>query len=125
MRHLHPLRMLRYMNHFNESAPEKIPYVMARFHEETLRIYNVLEIRLSGRYTGTPRDYPAGNWKGKYSFADIGTWTYVRSWKFAKFTEHDMASFPHLLRWINPVAEKPAVQRGKSGFYDSEENLES
>ena len=43
-----------------------------RFKKETLRVYGVLEIRLSGKYTGEPRDYLAGSGKGKYSVADIG-----------------------------------------------------
>lgn len=33
-----------------------------------------MEIRLSGKYTGEPREYLAGNGKGKYSVADIGAW---------------------------------------------------
>lgn len=42
-----------------------------RFKNETLRVYGVLEIRLSGKYTGEPREYLAGKGKGKYSLADI------------------------------------------------------
>ena len=43
-----------------------------RFKKETLRVYGVLEIRLSGKYTGESRDYLAGSGKGKYSVSDIG-----------------------------------------------------
>jgi glutathione S-transferase len=35
-----------------------------------------------------------------------------------------MASFPHLLGWIARVAERLAVVRGISNFYDSDENPE-
>lgn len=45
-----------------------------RFKKETLRVFGVLEIRLSGKYTGEEREYLAGAGKGKYSVADIGTW---------------------------------------------------
>ena len=45
-----------------------------RFKKETLRVFGVLEIHLSGKFTGEPRDYLAGNGKGKYSVADMGTW---------------------------------------------------
>ncbi|THV48170.1 hypothetical protein BGAL_0264g00130 [Botrytis galanthina] len=109
-------------NHFSKSAPEKIPYAISRFKTETLRIYNVLELRLSGHYTAIPRQYLAGAGKGKYSIADIGTWPWVRSWKYAGFTDEEMASFPYLLQWIARIADRPAVQRGISDFYDSEEN---
>jgi glutathione S-transferase len=40
----------------------------------TLRIFGVLEIQLSGKYTGESREYLAGNGKGTYSVADIGAW---------------------------------------------------
>ena len=42
-----------------------------RFRNETLRVFGVLEIHLSGKYTGQERDYLAGKGKGKYSIADI------------------------------------------------------
>jgi len=88
----------------------------------------VLELRLSGRYlnnstcTPTPRDYLAGAGKGKYSIADIGTWPWVRSWRYAQITSEEMAHFPCLCAWVERIAARPAVQRGISDFYDSEEN---
>jgi len=83
-----------------------------RFRKETLRVYGVLEIRLSGKYTGEPREYLAGKGKGKYSVADIGTWPWVKIWKRSKFTEEEMKDFPHLLKWVDRIAARPAVQRG-------------
>ncbi|KAF7918742.1 uncharacterized protein EAE97_011837 [Botrytis byssoidea] len=109
-------------NHFSKSAPEKIPCAISRFKTETLRIYNVLELRLSGHYTAIPRQYLAGAGKGRYSIADIGTWPWVRSWKYAGFTDEEMADFPHLLQWVARIPDRPAVQRGISEFYDSGEN---
>lgn len=50
------------------------PVAIDRFRAKTLEIYTVLESRLSGRYTGVPRDFLAGKGKGKYSIADIGSW---------------------------------------------------
>jgi hypothetical protein len=43
------------------------PYAIERFKNETLRVYGVFEIHLSGKYTGESREYLAGNGKGKYS----------------------------------------------------------
>lgn len=45
-----------------------------RFKNEVLRIYGVLEIHLSGKYTGQVKEYLAGIGEGKYSVADISTW---------------------------------------------------
>ena len=83
-----------------------------RFTNETLRVYGVIEIHLSGKYTGSPREYLAGEGKGKYSVADIGTWPWIKAWEFSGFKKEDMDKFPHLLKWIDRIAERPAVKRG-------------
>lgn len=51
-----------------------LPDAINRFKKETLRVYGVLEIHLSGKYSGEPKDYLAGFGKGKYSIADMKTW---------------------------------------------------
>lgn len=88
-----------------------------RFRNETLRVYGVLEIHLSGKYTGEPRDYLAGSGKGKYSVADIGTWPWVKGYSFSGFSDEDVKPFPHLLKWIDRIAERPAVKRGTGDAY--------
>lgn len=105
------------VNHFSRAAPEKIPYAIERFKKETLRVYGVLEIQLSGKYTGEPREYLAGNGKGKYSVADIKTWPWVKGWERTGFTEDEMKDFPHVKKWIARIAERPAVQRGIGDDY--------
>ena len=45
-----------------------------RFKTETLRTYGVIELQLSGKYTGQTKNYLAGKGEGKYSVADIGAW---------------------------------------------------
>lgn len=45
-----------------------------RFKIETLRIFGVLELQLSGKHTGEEKHYLSGNGKGKYSVADIAAW---------------------------------------------------
>lgn len=90
---------------------------ITRFRNETLRVFGVLEIRLSGKYTGQPREYLAGHGTGKYSVADIGTWTWVKNWQRSGFTEEEMGPFPHLLGWISRIAERPAVKIGTGEKY--------
>lgn len=80
-------------------------------------MFGVLEIRLSGKFTGEPRDYLAGNGKGKYSVADIGTWPWVQAYPNIGITEEEVKPFPHLLKWIARIAERPAVQRGIGEAY--------
>lgn len=129
-------------NHFSRAAPEKIPYAIERFKNEyaylpspppssfavfwraitltvarTLRVYGVLEIHLSGKYTGKPREYLAGKDGGKYSVADIKTWPWVKGWERTGFTKEEVAPFPHLLKWVDRIAQRPAVQRGIGGVY--------
>lgn len=77
----------------------------------------MLEIRLSGKYTGSPREYLAGSGTGKYSVADIGTWPWVKGYSFAGFSDEEMAAFPHVLKWIARIAERPAVKRGVGDAY--------
>ena len=83
----------------------------------TLRVFGVLEIHLSGKYTGEPREYLAGKGKGKYSVADIKTWPWVKNWEKSGFTKEEVGEFPHLLGWVDRIAERPAVQRGIGEAY--------
>ncbi|KAF2863497.1 glutathione S-transferase [Piedraia hortae CBS 480.64] len=103
--------------HFRNVSPEKIPYAIDRFANETLRVFGVLEIQLSGKYADGPRDYLAGNGKGKYSVADMKTWPWVRGWERMGFTREQMDKFPNLLKWIDRIAQRPAVQKGIGEAY--------
>lgn len=89
-----------------------MPVAIDRFRKETYRVFGVLELRLSGKYADSPKEYLVGEGKGKYSAADIGTWPWVKGWEKSGFTSEEMESFPHLLQWIDRIAQRPAVQRG-------------
>jgi len=102
---------------FFRRAAEKLPFAIERFRKETARVFGVLEIRLSGKYTGEPRDYLAGKDKGKYSIADIGTWAWVKNYSASGYTEEEMKEFPHLVKWVDRIAERPAVKRGTGEKY--------
>jgi glutathione S-transferase len=91
-----------------------------RFRKETARVFGVLEIRLSGKYTGEPRDYLAGKGRGKYSIADIGTWAWVKNYSASGYTEEEMKEFPHLVKWVDRIAERPAVKRGTGEKYKNQ-----
>jgi len=86
-------------NVFYRYAPEKIEYAINRYHEETARLYRVLDTRLAGT------EYLAG----EYSIADVATWPWVRIHDWAGVSVDGM---PHLQRWIDAIAARPAVQKG-------------
>lgn len=82
-------------------------------------MFGVLEIQLSGVYRGgAAKEYLVGPGKGKYSVADIKTWSWVKIWKRAGFTEDDVKPFPHVLAWVDRIAARPAVQRGIGEKYE-------
>ncbi|KAI2618401.1 glutathione S-transferase [Hypoxylon sp. NC1633] len=97
------------LNHFVKAA-EKIEYAINRFKNETLHAFGVLETRLSGKYTGEPREYLAGKGKGKYTVADIKAWPHVKNWQKSKFTKEEIEQFPHVLQWVDRIAQRPAVK---------------
>lgn len=91
--------MLGQAHHFRRFAPEKIPYAIDRYTDETRRLYGVLDKRLAeGAYMA-----------GDYSIADIATfpWAARHEWQGI-----ELADFPHLKRWYDAVAARPAVARG-------------
>ncbi|KAJ4343840.1 hypothetical protein N0V87_000123 [Didymella glomerata] len=90
-------------NHFFRYAPEKIQYGIDRYQNETKRLYSVLEERLKDR------DYLVGKEKGKYSVADISTFTWVRWGPWAGI---DLDKFPNLKGWAEKIEQRGAVQRG-------------
>lgn len=93
------------------------PVAIEHFKNLAVRILDVLEIHLSGKYTNEPRDYLAGDGKGKYSIADMGTWPWVKELKGEAWREEFDLS-PHLSKYIDRIAQRPAVQRGIGKEYE-------
>jgi len=87
-------------NHFKLYAPEKIPYGVNRYINETKRLYSVLEARLA------TTDFLVG---GKFSLADIKAWPWVR---LAPRLEIDLGEFPNVKAWVERIEARPAVQAG-------------
>lgn len=84
---------------FIRNVPEKMPYVIDRYMNETKRLYQVLDRRLG------EAEFLAGD----YSVADIATWPWIYC---AEWTGIDLAETPHLNRWFKALSARPAVQRG-------------
>ena len=99
------------LNVFLKYTPEKIPYAIRRYAEETKRIYSVLDKKLSGA------EYLAG----EYSIADMATWPWINA---CDWIGMDLEAFPNLSRWRATVGERPAVIRG-NGIPPSPEEEET
>ncbi len=97
--------MLGQMHHFAVFAKEKIPYAIERYHNETKRLYGVLDRQLDGK------DYICG----AYSIADMATIGWARVHEKQQI---DMADFPHVGRWIERMLARPGVQRGLAAGAD-------
>ncbi|CAG2127823.1 glutathione binding-like protein [Cupriavidus plantarum] len=92
--------MLGQAHHFRIYAPEKIEYAVNRYTNEAKRLYGVIDKQLS------QHPWLAGN---SYSIADIATFPWLRSWKNQGV---ELEDYPHLHRWFDTIAARPAVQRG-------------
>ncbi len=86
-------------NVFFRYFPEKIPAVIARYQNETKRLYTVLDTRLKDREYLT----------GEFSIADIANWAWVSIHDWAGVAVDDL---PHLQRWMAVMAAKPSCQKG-------------
>ncbi|KGI79171.1 glutathione binding-like protein [Oleiagrimonas soli] len=91
--------MLGQNHHFNRYAPEKIPYAIERYVNETHRLYRVLDQRLRGRA------FIAGD---DYSIADMAAYPWIVPHETQQM---DLAEFPDLKRWFDAIAAREATQR--------------
>jgi len=92
--------MFGQLNHFKRFAPEKIPYAIARYEKETLRLYEVLDRQLANH------EFISG---GDYSIADIATYPWIAVYELQELT---LDKHPNLKRWFETLQQRPAVQRG-------------
>ena len=84
---------------FERYFPEDVPAAKKRYHNETRRLYGVLNSHLE------QNEWLAGH----YSIADIANWSWLRSHKWARVSTEGLV---HLERWMESVAVRPASMRG-------------
>jgi len=91
--------------YFRVHAPERVPFAIERYTNETRRLYGVLDRRLADRA------YVAG----EYSVADIACYPWI-----VPHAGHgqSLADFPHLGRWFAAIGRRPAVLRVYAGVED-------
>lgn len=91
--------MLGQNHHFSNYAPEKIPYAINRYVNETNRLYGVLNKQLANA------EFIAG----EYSIADMACVGWAKLWERQGQKIDD---FPNVKRWLDTVLARPAVAKG-------------
>jgi GST-like protein len=85
-------------HHFQHYAPERLPYAVKRFIDESSRLYAVLDRRLEGR------EFIAS----EYSLADVACFPWIRA---HEKQGQDLDNFPNVKRWFEAILARPAVKR--------------
>ena len=91
--------------------PQVLPYAQNRYRNEVARLYGVLDRQLA------KGEWVAGDF---LSIADFAIWPWAQNWKGQEQTLEDK---PHLARWLNAMAARPAVQRGRAVGADRRRDL--
>jgi GST-like protein len=86
-------------HHFNQYAPEKLPYAINRYVNETNRLYGVLNKRLADR------EFVAG---AQYSIADIASYPWIVPYEKQG---QKLEDFPNLKRWFEAIKARPSTER--------------
>ena len=99
--------MMGQANVFFRYWPEKLEPVIARYQNETRRLFGVLDARLG------ESEYLAG----EFGIADIANWCWVRTHRWSGVATDGL---PHLERWLTAMEARPAGQRGVRVPHDAE-----
>ena len=86
-------------NVFFRYFPEKLPAVIARYQNETKRLYTVLDTHLKDHQFLVD----------EFSIADIANWTWISIHDWAGVPIDDL---PNLQRWMTHLHERPAFKSG-------------
>ena len=84
---------------FERYFPDDVPAARKRYHNETRRLYEVLDIHLVDRTWLT----------NSFSIADISNWSWIRSHRWARVPTEGLTN---LERWIDQMRNRPACERG-------------
>jgi GSH-dependent disulfide-bond oxidoreductase len=92
--------MIGQAHHFLFDPKEVVPYGQKRYHDETKRLYGVLDRQLA------ENEFMAGS---AYSIADIASYPWI-----SRFERHqvDLNDFSNVKRWFDTLGARAAVQKG-------------
>ena len=95
--------MLGQNGHFRNFAPEKVPYGIQRYAEETDRIYNVADRRLG------ETQYLAGD---DFTIAGIASYGWLRT---HEFQGQSLDGLDNLKRWLDRTRRPPGCSARRCG----------
>lgn len=85
---------------FLHGSKTENPEAIQRYRKEALRLYQVVDARLSeSAFIALP----------SYSIADIAAFAWLRTWSELSL---DISPFSHVRRWLDLIESRPAVQQG-------------
>ncbi len=84
---------------FRRAAPEPVPYAIERYTNETKRLFGVVNKRLADR------PFLAGD---EYTIADMAAYPWAAPYNLLS---QEIDDFPHVERWLDAIAGRPATQR--------------
>jgi len=91
--------MLGQNHHFNRYAPEKVPYAIKRYTDETARLYGVLNKQLADK------NYLVGD---DFTIADMACYPWIVPYEVQ---QQDIdKDFPNIRRWFDVIAARKSVQ---------------
>ncbi|KAK4050890.1 Glutathione S-transferase 2 [Microbotryomycetes sp. JL201] len=83
----------------------KVPVAAKRYINESKRLLSVYEAQLDGR------EFLVGAEKGKFSYADIASFTWIRAAPLVLGETLSEAGFPRVDAWVQRINARPAVKR--------------
>ncbi len=91
-------------------APEKIPYAINRYVNETKRLLSMIDSRLAEQ---AEKKIEGGPWMvgDRMSIADIASFSWVN---VLEYIDLDPSEWKHVKDWLDRINARPAVQRGLS-----------
>lgn len=89
--------MLGQNQHFNNVAPQPIPYAIERYQVETQRLYSVMNKRLESS------PWLAGE---HYSIADISAWPWINAHRRQRIA---LDNYPAVFNWFERIRTRPAT----------------
>ena len=91
---------LSYTRYMDSVPDDQKAHPMERFNNEALRLAGVLDRQLGDN------PWVCGD---TYTIADIALYPWIRGWKWSKV---NLTRYPRVMRWVDRVRARPAVERG-------------
>ncbi|GAA5841279.1 hypothetical protein JCM5353_001488 [Sporobolomyces roseus] len=98
--------------HFLNAAPEKVPYAAKRYLEESARLLEVYEKRLA---QDGGRDYLVGKEKGKFSYADISIFPWIRAHPYSLGLSSLEKDYPNIVKWMKRIEAREGTKKAIAG----------